>query len=142
MHNDGTGNTVWLFCNGIPSTKWGIGLEGQQAALGNCNYHHREIGKAVCAVNGGCRMHKGTVWLFCNGKPRHQWGVGPEGQKRALGNCNFHHKGQDVCRAEMLESAPIMMESMMEESAEEMMESMMEESAEEMMESMTEESAV
>lgn len=99
LHNDGL---VWLFCQGAPVLKWGMGLEGRDKALANCNFHHRA--QEACHVQGKCRMHQGTVWLFCNNEPSRQWGVGPEGWARALGNCNFHHQGDEACRAEMVES--------------------------------------
>ena len=31
-------NTVWAFCGNNPVKRWGIGPEGKDAALGNCNY--------------------------------------------------------------------------------------------------------
>ena len=36
-----------------------------------------------------CKQYAGSVWAFCNGKPTHRWGVGPEGIARATGNCNY-----------------------------------------------------
>lgn len=31
-------STVWVYCGNTPTVKWGIGPEGQYAAIGNCNY--------------------------------------------------------------------------------------------------------
>tara|TARA_R110002072_G_scaffold6333_2_gene37459 strand:+ start:443 stop:889 length:447 start_codon:yes stop_codon:yes gene_type:complete len=36
-----------------------------------------------------CKPYQGTVWAFCGDKPIHGWGIGPEGQEKAIGNCNY-----------------------------------------------------
>eukprot|EP00931_Biecheleriopsis_adriatica_P063381 TRINITY_DN38373_c0_g1_i2.p1 TRINITY_DN38373_c0_g1~~TRINITY_DN38373_c0_g1_i2.p1 ORF type:complete len:335 (+),score=30.48 TRINITY_DN38373_c0_g1_i2:65-1069(+) len=35
-----------------------------------------------------CKPHADSVWAFCGDKPVAQWGVGPEGEERAVDNCN------------------------------------------------------
>jgi hypothetical protein len=35
-----------------------------------------------------CKPYQGTVWAFCGDKPTQRWGIGPEGEEKALGNCN------------------------------------------------------
>ena len=41
------------------------------------------------AVYPTCKPYQGTVWAFCGDKPTHRWGIGPEGQEKAIGNCNY-----------------------------------------------------
>ena len=35
-----------------------------------------------------CKAHAGTVWAMCGNKEVAKWGIGPEGEKGAIGNCN------------------------------------------------------
>ena len=46
------------------------------------------------AVYPTCKPYQGTVWAFCGDKPTHRWGIGPEGQKKAIGNCNYAARNQ------------------------------------------------
>tara|TARA_B100001093_G_scaffold517602_1_gene599668 strand:+ start:292 stop:1326 length:1035 start_codon:yes stop_codon:yes gene_type:complete len=40
-----------------------------------------------------CQPYQSTVWAFCNNKPFKRWGIGPEGEHSALGNCNYYARG-------------------------------------------------
>ena len=40
------------------------------------------------APRPSCKPHKGSVYVFCGSDELKKWGVGPEGEKRAIGNCN------------------------------------------------------
>lgn len=47
-----------------------------------------------------CAPHKGSVWALCGDEPIHRWGVGPDGQEAAIGNCNYsvrRTKGGGAC---------------------------------------------
>ena len=46
------------------------------------------------AVYPTCKPYQGTVWAFCGDKPTHRWGIGPEGQEKAIGNCNYAARNQ------------------------------------------------
>jgi len=41
-----------------------------------------------------CKAHANSVWYFCGGNPVGRWGIGPEGEQGAIGNCNYAAKTQ------------------------------------------------
>ena len=36
-----------------------------------------------------CRPFEGSVHAFCYGRSVRRWGIGPEGEAAAVGNCNY-----------------------------------------------------
>lgn len=46
------------------------------------------------AVYPTCKAYQGTVWAFCEDKPTHRWGIGPEGKEKAISNCNYAASNQ------------------------------------------------
>ena len=89
--------SVHAFCSGVAVWRWGIGPEGEAAAVGNCNYAaERGLGSLHdCAVmleeaeTPRCRPFEGSVHAFCYGRSVRRWGIGPEGEAAAVGNCNY-----------------------------------------------------
>lgn len=83
--------TVWAFCDGFPHKRWGIGPEGQAQAVRNCDHSYSLKGERCNEVVSWskpyCQTHAGTIYAMCDGHAWRKWGIGPEGQTRALGNC-------------------------------------------------------
>ena len=101
------GGSVYAMCGETPYKRWGIGPEGETNALGNCNYsysnakgEHRDnkCPKASSIIHPKCEKYDNSVYAMCGTKPFKKWGIGPEGESTALGNCNYSYtnpKGED-----------------------------------------------
>ena len=50
----------------------------------------RKIGHhtAATAPRPSCKPHAGSVYVFCGSDVLEKWGIGPEGETGAIGNCN------------------------------------------------------
>ena len=54
-------NSVWAFCGNNPVKRWGIGPEGKDAALGNCNYAANKQGSSMYGLcPPGTQKHTST----------------------------------------------------------------------------------
>ena len=85
-------DTVFAMCNGEPYKQWGVGPEGEEQAIANCNYDYSGTTCPMCqSIAGGppcCMSYFGSVEAMCEGEPFAAWGIGSEGKTQAITNCN------------------------------------------------------
>ena len=83
--------SVWAMCGSKEVGKWGVGTEGTEQAIVNCNsaaVHSNKLGKCPETIPR-CMAHKGSVWAMCGSKEAGKWGVGTEGTEQAIKNCDW-----------------------------------------------------
>jgi hypothetical protein len=102
--------SVHAFCSGVSVKRWGIGPEGEAQAIVNCNFAaerglhglHNCVDMLALPT---CMSHEGSVHAFCGGVSVKRWGIGPEGEAKAIGNCNYAARtstfGLDICATYM-----------------------------------------
>jgi hypothetical protein len=57
-------------------------------------YHHNDetansSGATAVEANHNCQKRHDTVWMMCGDAEVKQWGIGPEGEDKALKNCKW-----------------------------------------------------
>jgi hypothetical protein len=73
---------------GVGGKKHGwLSLTGIEFAVAGVSQSPVDLVGAT-APRPSCKPHAGSVYVFCGGDVLQKWGIGPEGEKRATGNCN------------------------------------------------------